>query len=204
MDTMLTLLKDVWHLDAPNLLISVTGGAKNFKMKPRLKEMFRRGLINVAKSTGGWIISGGMNEGVMKQVGDAVHDHLVAQGSKAGLVAFGIATWGCVKGKKTLVNEGDSWPAEYKDDVETGTNGKSALNPNHSHFILVDNGTQYIFGGEIDFRAKLEAKISEKYKEDGEWKDGREGGREGGQYVSHSRTSVLCCSVLSDTGLLLV
>jgi len=57
---------------------------------------------------GGWIISGGMNEGVMKQVGDAVHDHLVAQGSKAGLVAFGIATWGCVKGKKTLVNEGVS------------------------------------------------------------------------------------------------
>ena len=52
MDTVLTLLKDAWHMDAPNLLISVTGGAKNFKMLPRLKEMFRRGLINVAKSTG--------------------------------------------------------------------------------------------------------------------------------------------------------
>ena len=52
MDTMLTLLKEAWHMEAPNLLISVTGGAKNFKMLPRLKEMFRRGLINVAKSTG--------------------------------------------------------------------------------------------------------------------------------------------------------
>ena len=73
--------------------------------------------------------------------------------------------------------------------METGTNGKSALNPNHSHFILVDNGTQYIFGGEIDFRAKLEAKISEKYKEDGEWKDGREGGREGGREASMFHTA---------------
>ena len=46
------LLKKCWDMEAPNLLISVTGGAKNFMMRPRLKEMFRRGLINVAKSTG--------------------------------------------------------------------------------------------------------------------------------------------------------
>lgn len=29
-----------WGLDAPNLLISVTGGAKDFNMKPRLKSVF--------------------------------------------------------------------------------------------------------------------------------------------------------------------
>ena len=39
-------------MEAPNLLISVTGGAKNFKMRPRLKEMFRQGLMKAAKSTG--------------------------------------------------------------------------------------------------------------------------------------------------------
>ena len=65
----------------------------------------------------------------------------------------------------------DGWPAEYKEDAEAGTNGKSALNPNHSHYILVDNGTQHMFGGEIDFRAKLEAAISKKYKENGEWRE---------------------------------
>ena len=49
-----------------------------------------------------------MHAGVMKQVGDAVHDNLVAHGSKAGLVAIGIATWGCVKGKELLVKDGVS------------------------------------------------------------------------------------------------
>lgn len=41
-----------WGLDAPNLLISVTGGAKDFNMKPRLKSVFRRGLLKVAQTSG--------------------------------------------------------------------------------------------------------------------------------------------------------
>jgi hypothetical protein len=34
------------------------------------------------------------------------------------------------------------------------------LNPHHSHFIMVDNARQNTFGGEIPFRAKLEAEIA--------------------------------------------
>lgn len=47
-----------WNLEIPNLVISVTGGAKSFVLKPRLKEVFRRGLIKAAKSTSAWIITG--------------------------------------------------------------------------------------------------------------------------------------------------
>lgn len=46
------LMTQHWGLDAPNLLISVTGGAKNFIMKPRLKSIFRQGLVKVAQTTG--------------------------------------------------------------------------------------------------------------------------------------------------------
>lgn len=46
------LMTHHWGLDAPNLLISVTGGAKNFIMKPRLKNIFRQGLVKVAQTTG--------------------------------------------------------------------------------------------------------------------------------------------------------
>lgn len=46
------LLTEQWNLSPPNLLISVTGGAKNFYLKPRLKSMFHRGLIKVAQTTG--------------------------------------------------------------------------------------------------------------------------------------------------------
>lgn len=46
------LMTQHWGLDVPNLLISVTGGAKDFHMKPRLKSIFRRGLVKVAQTTG--------------------------------------------------------------------------------------------------------------------------------------------------------
>lgn len=46
------LLTDWWKIPPPNLLISVTGGAKNFHLKARLKKMFHRGLIKVAQTTG--------------------------------------------------------------------------------------------------------------------------------------------------------
>ena len=55
MEDMMTLMMDVWGLEKPNLLISVTGGAKNFTMKQKLKEEFRRGLMKVARSTGQFI-----------------------------------------------------------------------------------------------------------------------------------------------------
>ena len=52
MDKIIKLLFSCWKLDAPKLLISVTGGALNFSMKPRLKEAFRKGLVKAALSTG--------------------------------------------------------------------------------------------------------------------------------------------------------
>jgi len=35
------------------------------------------------------------------------------------------------------------------------------LNPNHSHFILVDDGSRHKFGGEIKFRASLQKEITD-------------------------------------------
>jgi transient receptor potential cation channel subfamily M protein 2 len=55
---MIDLMLNRWDLEVPNLVISVTGGAKSFVLKPRLKEVFRRGLVKAAKTTGAWIITG--------------------------------------------------------------------------------------------------------------------------------------------------
>ena len=43
----------------PKLIISVTGSAQNFQMKPNLKTVFRRGIAQAAKSTSAWILTGG-------------------------------------------------------------------------------------------------------------------------------------------------
>ena len=47
-----TLLTDIWNLPIPKLVLSVTGGARQFFMKPRLLNAFKQGLIDIASSTG--------------------------------------------------------------------------------------------------------------------------------------------------------
>lgn len=49
-----------WKLKKPDIVISVHGGLKNFKLDPHHKEIFNRGLIKAAKTThsGAWIITG--------------------------------------------------------------------------------------------------------------------------------------------------
>ncbi|XP_019614735.1 PREDICTED: uncharacterized protein LOC109462613 [Branchiostoma belcheri] len=98
------LMTKHWQLEPPNLLISVTGGAKKFLLKERLKNIFKIGLVKASQSTGAWIITGGMNEGVMKYVGEAIRDGVnsIAGGEQRKMVAIGIATWGTVDNRKSL------------------------------------------------------------------------------------------------------
>ncbi|KAF6122339.1 transient receptor potential cation channel subfamily M member 2 [Phyllostomus discolor] len=161
------LMTQHWGLDVPNLLISVTGGAKDFNMKPRLKSVFRRGLVKVAQTTGAWIITGGSHTGVMKQVGEAVRDFSLSSSYNEGeVVTIGIATWGTVHNREGLVHPTGGFPAEYIMDEE-GQGHLTCLDSNHSHFILVDDGTHGRYGVEISLRSKLEKFISEQTKERG-------------------------------------
>ena len=52
MDTLFNIMLNEWKMERPNLLISVTGGAKGFALKPGLKNVFRDGLVKAAESTG--------------------------------------------------------------------------------------------------------------------------------------------------------
>uniref|UniRef100_A0A672V7V2 Transient receptor potential cation channel subfamily M member 2 n=1 Tax=Strigops habroptila TaxID=2489341 RepID=A0A672V7V2_STRHB len=158
------LMTHHWGLDAPNLLISVTGGAKNFIMKPRLKNIFRQGLVKVAQTTGAWIITGGSHAGVMKQVGEAVRDFILSCSHKESeIVTIGVATWGTVYNRESLIWPMGGFPAEYVLDEEN-QGSLSCLDSNHSHFILVDDGTHGRYGVEIPLRTRLEKFISEQTK----------------------------------------
>ncbi|XP_017547069.2 transient receptor potential cation channel subfamily M member 2 [Pygocentrus nattereri] len=155
------LMTERWKLNPPNLLISVTGGAKNFYMKTHLKDKFRRGLIKVAQTTGAWILTGGTHTGVMKHVGSAVRDYTLSSNSVDGqIVAIGVTTWGIIHNRHGLVHSEGRFPAHYYLD-EQGQGRLSCLDVNHSHFLLVDDGTQGHYGVEIDVRGRLEKLISE-------------------------------------------
>ncbi|KAM6985111.1 transient receptor potential cation channel subfamily M member 2 [Aplochiton taeniatus] len=156
------LMTERWRLPPPNLLISVTGGAKNFYLKAHLKGMFHRGLIKVAQTTGAWIITGGTHAGVMKHVGKAVRDYALSSSSLGKpVVALGIATWGILHNQQALVHPEGRFPAHYSLDVE-GQGRLSCLDNNHTHFLLVDDGTHGQYGAEIELRSRLEKLISQR------------------------------------------
>uniref|UniRef100_A0A2K5HHW0 Transient receptor potential cation channel subfamily M member 2 n=1 Tax=Colobus angolensis palliatus TaxID=336983 RepID=A0A2K5HHW0_COLAP len=108
-----------------------------------------------ASSPGAWIITGGSHAGVMKQVGEAVRDMGT---SLDGPIIWG--SWG------TVTDHQGSFPAEYILDEDSQGN-LTCLDSNHSHFILVDDGTHGQYGVEIPLRTRLEKFISEQTKERG-------------------------------------
>ncbi|XP_028517955.1 transient receptor potential cation channel subfamily M member 2 isoform X2 [Exaiptasia diaphana] len=157
----LDLMLKRWNLEVPNLVISVTGGAKSFVLKPRLKEVFRRGLVKAAKTTGAWIITGGTNTGVMKHVGEAVKEQQLMLGSDSEVHVIGIASWGIVDKQNSLIQEKGAsgrYPAVYSMEPTPGFSG-AMLDSNHSHFLLVDNGTKGKYGVEISLRSRVEEGI---------------------------------------------
>ena len=65
---LLYFIENVWKLPRPRLLISVTGGAVDFPMDPH-KEAVLEQLLNTARRTNAWIVTGGSRAGIMKYVG---------------------------------------------------------------------------------------------------------------------------------------
>ena len=56
----------------------------------------------VFDSTGAWVFTGAMNDGVMQYVGKAVRDYGYLASGRA--VTVGIAPWGCVRQRDRLTN----------------------------------------------------------------------------------------------------
>ena len=55
--------------------------------------------------------------------------------------------------------EGSDSPGQYI-QPEEDSKGQAPLEPNHTEFIFIDDGTEGKYGGEIEFRGQLEAAIS--------------------------------------------
>jgi hypothetical protein len=58
------------------------------------------------------------------------------------------------------LQDNGAWPATYNIEDLSMRRGCSPLDQNHTHFILVDNGTERKSGVEIPFRAALEEYVS--------------------------------------------
>jgi hypothetical protein len=126
-------------------VILLVGGADSFdretpqesEPRNRLLQLFGRGLLRAADAAGPTIIDGGTKAGVMALLGDAAR----YQPQQVALV--GVAPAG-----KVLPPDGTSADAD----------GRAQLEPNHTHFVLVDSGT---WGGETSTLVDLAQTIAD-------------------------------------------
>ena len=120
----------VLNIEPHKAMILVIGGAEGVdeKLKPRLIQLFGRGIARAAANANAVIIDGGTNSGVMALMGQGVAD----RGYKSPLI--GVAPTGKVK-----------YPGS--DEV-----GDTDLDSNHSYFVLVEGND---WGSELSAIGKL-------------------------------------------------
>ena len=95
----------------------------------------------------------------MKLVGKAMRS------KRAGKVVIGIFSWGVTNGRENM-GATESKPVRGETvpyAAERASGNGAPLNPDHTHFLLVDNGKRggAAFGGEIKVRAALEKYVSQ-------------------------------------------
>lgn len=117
---------------APVVVVTGTTAPLGPKLHNRLKELFSRGVARAALEAGALIVDGGTQAGVIELMGQGVAD----------------------RGRKTpLIGVAPESMAILPDAVLTDAPRDAArLDPNHSHFVLVDSDR---WGGEVDTIYKL-------------------------------------------------
>jgi hypothetical protein len=115
---MATLIKSL-EIAPPKTLILLIGGADKLdeQLTSRLTQLFSRGIARAAADAEALIIDGGTQAGVMQIMGQSVVD----RGRKSSLLGVAPA------GKVT-----------YPGGPPVAGNDSAPLDPNHSHFVLVD------------------------------------------------------------------
>jgi len=161
------LISPIWNLQMPQLIVSVMGGAGHMKLDELRfnSEAFSQGLVEAAKRTGAWVITGGTQTGVMDMVGKAVKEHdRQRQVPCIGITPFG----GLTPQWRAQLVEGSHREAIDAADIDTGlvkdANNVvlSHIQENHTHSIIIDSGKLggQGYGGELQFRAKFEEHLS--------------------------------------------
>ncbi|XP_070598776.1 transient receptor potential cation channel subfamily M member 6 isoform X6 [Erythrolamprus reginae] len=155
LDQLLQLMIKEWQVEFPRLVISVHGGIQNFKLPSKLAQLFSKGLVKAAETTGAWILTEGINTGISKHVGNALKFHASQYLRK--ICAIGISPWGIIENQKELI--GKDVVCLYQ-TLGNPLSKLSTLNSMHSHFILVDDGTVGKYGSEMKLRRSLEKYLS--------------------------------------------
>ena len=115
-----------WGLTVPSVILSITGSATPFSLRPIYQQAFSRSLQTATKQTNAWVFTGGTDSGVMKLVGDG----LAVQ--KRVETAIGVATWGAVHGRTDLDPAEDLLPRSVLEQCTIELRGLESLGHEHA------------------------------------------------------------------------
>ncbi|XP_071494819.1 transient receptor potential cation channel subfamily M member 5-like [Diadema antillarum] len=136
-------LLEKWRLPKPNLVISVVGGTAKFHMNIKRREVFRLGIAKAAATTGAWVISSGLNRGIVKTLGEALRDHAVAAGarrSRAKVAAIAMTSLRDIEGFQALIDGAQNdRPVVYGIGSEAMAEHRM-LDPNYPYALLTTDG----------------------------------------------------------------
>lgn len=68
-DRLVRFFQQNWHLNSPDVVISVVGSAHGLKaLSPQLRRVLDSGLVSLCERTQVWLITGALDSGVMRQI----------------------------------------------------------------------------------------------------------------------------------------
>ncbi|EYB91092.1 hypothetical protein Y032_0210g2124 [Ancylostoma ceylanicum] len=152
------LFHKIWKLPPPKLVITIHGGLTNFDLQPKLARIFRKGILKAARSTDAWIITSGLNTGVVPHVASALEDLGSTSRSRTRVVSIGVAPWGMLKRRNRFI--GTDISVHYAPN-QFNKSRLAELNDRHSYFVFADNGTVGRYGSEIILRKRLETYLAQ-------------------------------------------
>ncbi|TGZ60951.1 hypothetical protein CRM22_008255 [Opisthorchis felineus] len=143
----------------PRLCITVLGGMENFVLEESKRETFKKGLISAAGTTDGWIITTGLNKGVVRILSEALEDYhtccLDPQSNR--LRCLGIVSWRSVRNRLVLESNTYTSPADYVETTSSDEPDTAYLERHHTHYLFVDDGNRLTTGENkaVEFCAAL-------------------------------------------------
>ncbi len=109
-----------WELKPPSVILSVTGSATPFTLRPSYQQAFSRSLLHATRHTNAWVFTGGTNSGIMKLVADGLASQKRAE------TVIGVTTWGAIHGRTELEAE-DSLPRTVLEQFTVALHGLESL-----------------------------------------------------------------------------
>ncbi|CAF5086048.1 unnamed protein product, partial [Rotaria sp. Silwood1] len=105
-ETIVKFMYNGWNLPKPDIIISITGGAKNDGMPEQVRKIFQMGLVSAASRANAWLITSGTNAGVVEKVGEAINYCRYNNRKNAlDIPCIGIASWGYIAENEQLDNK---------------------------------------------------------------------------------------------------